>query len=110
MILATLTVDAEILDRSWGADTVIDQEDTPMNHTLINIINTAQTTTALVLGGHQSMRMNATRRRRGATFIEYALLAGVAVAVTFLLRKQLLALVDNVVTGISDGFNNNKKE
>lgn len=79
-----------------------------MYHTLINIINSAQITTARVLGGHQSMRMNATRRRRGATFIEYALLAGVAVAVTFLLRNQLLTLVQNVVRGVSDGFNNNK--
>lgn len=81
-----------------------------MFQTLTHIIRSIQTTLAITLGGArlQPLRIETRRSRRGATFIEYALLAGVAVAVTFLLRNQLLTLVDSVVGRVTDGFNNNR--
>lgn len=81
-----------------------------MFQTLTHIIRSIQTTLAITLGGArlQPLRIETRRTRRAATFIEYALLAGVAVAVTFLLRNQLLTLVDKVITGVGNGFDQNK--
>lgn len=86
------------------------QEETSMFQTLTHIIRSIQTTLAITLGGArlQPLRIETRRTRRAATFIEYALLAGVAVAVTFLLREQLLALVRSVIKGVTDGFDSNK--
>lgn len=99
-----------VLDGVDGADTMNTQEDTSMFQTLTNTIRSIQTTLAITLSGArlQPLRIETRRNRRGATFIEYALLAGVAVAVTFLLRDRLLILVDKVVSGVSGGFDQNK--
>jgi len=80
-----------------------------MFQTLTHIIRSIQTTLAITLGGArlQPLRIETRRSRRGATFIEYALLAGVAVAITFLLREQLKDLVTTVITGVRGGFTNN---
>jgi len=88
------------------------QEDTSMFQTLINTIRSIQTTLAITLSGArlQPLRIETRRNRRGATFIEYALLAGVAVAVTWLLKDQLLNLVEGVINGVTDGFNKNQQQ
>lgn len=99
-----------VLDGFGGADTMDTQEETSMFQTLTHIIRSIQTTMAITLGGArlQPLRIETRRTRRAATFIEYALLAGVAVAVTFLLRNQLLTLVERVVSGVTGGFEQNK--
>lgn len=52
----------------------------------------------------QPIRIENPRGRRGATFIEYALLAAVAVAIIAVFRTQLGTIIGRLINNISDGI------
>jgi len=62
--------------------------------------------TAEVLSGTslQPIRIENPRGRRGATFIEYALLAAVAVAIIAVFRTQLGSIIGRLINDISNGI------
>lgn len=78
-----------------------------MFQTLTHIIRSIQTTLAITLSGArlQPLRIETRRNRRGATFIEYALLAGAALVLVVILRNRLESIIRTLLQGLDDEIN-----
>ena len=60
--------------------------------------------TRLVCGDLQLVRIETRRRSRAATFIEYALLAGVGVALIAIFRKSIEGIINTLLSRLGTCF------
>jgi len=60
--------------------------------------------TRLMCGDLQLVRVETRRRSRAATFIEYALLAGVGVTLIVLFRTRIQTTIDSLLSRLDSSF------